>query len=93
MTLYPDVQQRAQAEINMVLGPGSIPTLDDRPRLPYVEAVFLEVLRWGQVSPVGIPHMSQADDIHRGYFIPKGTLVIPNIWFAAFFPSSFGRFC
>lgn len=84
MTLYPDVQRRAQAEIDSVMGPACLPTLDDWPRLPYVEATFLEVLRWGQVAPQGIPHVSRKDDIHRGYLIPKGTLVIPNIWYALF---------
>jgi cytochrome P450 len=80
MTLYPDVQVKASEEIDAVLGPGHLPRIDDRTRLPYVEAIYLEVLRWGQVVPQGVAHVSREDDIHRGYFIPKGTIVIPNIW-------------
>jgi cytochrome P450 len=82
MTLYPDVQSRAQAEIDAVVGTGCIPTIADRPRLPYMEALLLEVFRWGQVAPLGVPHVSREDDLHRGYFIPKGTIIIPNIWSA-----------
>lgn len=39
MMLYPDVQRRAQAELNSVLGvaPGRMPTFADRERLPYSE--------------------------------------------------------
>lgn len=80
MTLHPEVQARAQAEIDSVLGPENLPTIADRSRLPFVEAILWEVLRWGQVGPQGLPHVSQQDDVHRGYLIPKGTIVIANIW-------------
>lgn len=80
MTLFPHVQVKAREEIDAVLGPGYLPRNSDRERLPYVKAVFLEVLRWGQVVPQGVAHVSREDDVHRGYFIPKGTIVVPNIW-------------
>jgi cytochrome P450 len=80
MTLHPEVQSRAQAEIDSVLGTDTLPTLADRGRLPYVEALILEVFRWGQVVPTGVPHATSTDDVHRGYFIPKGSIIIPNIW-------------
>jgi cytochrome P450 len=32
------------------------------------------------LSPLGIPHASVADDIYDGMFIPKGTIVYPNVW-------------
>lgn len=80
MTLYPEVQRKAQEEIDRVLGPGRLPTMADRPHLPYVDALVKEVLRWHPVAPMGIPHMSSEDDMYNGYFIPKGTLLLPNIW-------------
>jgi hypothetical protein len=34
------------------------------------------------IAPIaGIPHVSSADDVHDGYFIPKGAIVFQNLWF------------
>ncbi|KAG1758394.1 cytochrome P450 [Suillus occidentalis] len=81
MTLFPDVQKRAQAEIDAVVGPGRLPSFADRDSLPYIEALVKEILRWNVVLPTGFPHCVAEDDIHDGYYIPKGSLVLPNIWF------------
>lgn len=80
MALNPEVQQKAQDEIDRVIGTSQLPTLADRDRLPYVSAVVKEVFRWHPVVPMGIPHMSTADDMYDGYCIPKGSLLMPNIW-------------
>lgn len=80
MALNPEVQQKAQDEIDRVIGTSQLPTLADRDRLPYVNAVVKEVFRWHPVVPMGIPHMSTADDMYDGYYIPKGSLLMPNIW-------------
>ena len=53
MVLYPDVQKRAQAEIDSVVGKYRLPTFEDRDSLPYVNATMREVLRWGIVAPLG----------------------------------------
>ncbi|KAH9849106.1 cytochrome P450 [Lenzites betulinus] len=80
MTLYPEVQRKAQAEIEAVVGTDRLPTFDDRDSLPYIQAIFLEVLRWNNVAPLGAAHRSTEDDFYEGYFIPKGTTVIANLW-------------
>ncbi|KAJ5994575.1 hypothetical protein N7451_010299 [Penicillium sp. IBT 35674x] len=80
MALSPEAQQKAQSEIDRVIGTSQLPTLADRDRLPYVNAVVKEVFRWHPVVPMGIPHMSTADDMYDGYYIPKGSLLMPNIW-------------
>src|SRR6266851_7388424 len=54
MMIYPDVQKRGQAELDSVIGRERLPTFDDRPRLPFVDAVYKEVLRWHPVAPVGV---------------------------------------
>ncbi len=53
MVLFPDVQKKAQAEIDNVIGQDRLPTISDRESLPYVEAVFKEALRWHTVVPLG----------------------------------------
>ncbi|KAF7357549.1 O-methylsterigmatocystin oxidoreductase [Mycena sanguinolenta] len=80
MALYPEVQKKAQTEIDTVIGTGRLPEFEDRLSLPYVEALYREVMRWRPVTPLGVAHASSEDDICDGYFIPKGTTVIANIW-------------
>ena len=80
MAAHPEVQKAAQAEIDAVVGPNRLPDYADQNSLPYVSAVILECLRWRSVVPLSIPHKSTEDDEYRGYFIPKGSIVIANIW-------------
>ncbi|KZT20540.1 cytochrome P450 [Neolentinus lepideus HHB14362 ss-1] len=80
MAMHPEVQQRAHEEIDAVVGQTRLPDFTDRGSLPYVNAIVKEVLRWQPVLPLSIPHASTEDDIFRGYFIPKGSLVIGNTW-------------
>ena len=53
MTLYPEAQKRAQAELDQVLGGDRLPNFSDKDRLPYVHALLKEVLRWIPVLPLG----------------------------------------
>ncbi|RDB17677.1 O-methylsterigmatocystin oxidoreductase [Hypsizygus marmoreus] len=78
MVLHPECQRRAQDEIDAVIGFGRLPEFNDRLSLPYVESVFQEVLRWHGAVPLGVPHLSMEDDIYRGMFIPKRSLIIAN---------------
>ncbi|KIL00286.1 hypothetical protein PAXRUDRAFT_821829 [Paxillus rubicundulus Ve08.2h10] len=89
LTLFPDVQKKVQAEIDAVIGPDRLPTFADRDSLPYVEALAKEVMRWHTVTPLAVPHRATEDDIHNGYFIPKGSLLLPNIWFMLHDPRTY----
>ncbi|TFY79434.1 hypothetical protein EWM64_g4580 [Hericium alpestre] len=80
MVLYPEVQKKAQEELDAVVGNDRLPMINDRSQLPYIDAIVKEVLRWSPVAPLGIPHRATEDDIHDGYFIPKGSIIFPNIW-------------
>ncbi|EGN98514.1 hypothetical protein SERLA73DRAFT_169465 [Serpula lacrymans var. lacrymans S7.3] len=80
MTLFPDVQKKAQAEIDSVIGTNRLPTIADRQDLPYINAMVLEVLRWHVLGPLGVAHASSEDDVYNGFFIPKGSIIVPNIW-------------
>ncbi|KAG1907516.1 cytochrome P450 [Suillus fuscotomentosus] len=81
MTLFPDVQKKAQAEIDAVIGPDRLPSFADQDYLPYIGALVKETLRWHSVIPTGFAHCVSQDDIHDGYYIPKGSLIMTNIWF------------
>ena len=53
MALYPEVQKKAQAEIDEVVGPHRLPDFEDRPSLPYINAIVKESMRWQLISPLG----------------------------------------
>ncbi|KAI0092608.1 cytochrome P450 [Irpex rosettiformis] len=81
MTLFPEVQKKAQAEVDMVVGNERLPTVnEDWDHLPYVRALCKELLRWIPVAPMAIPHLSTADDVYEGFFLPKGSIMFVNSW-------------
>ncbi|KIK95878.1 hypothetical protein PAXRUDRAFT_139741 [Paxillus rubicundulus Ve08.2h10] len=78
MMLHPEVQVRAQAEIDHVVGTQRLPDFGDRPALSYVDAVLRETLRCHPVLPLGVPHATSEDDIYGSYHIPKGKAIAHN---------------
>ncbi|KAF8607124.1 cytochrome P450, partial [Ceratobasidium sp. AG-I] len=75
MVMFPEVQAKAQQEIDAVVGLDRLPTVEDRPNLPYIENLVSETLRWQPAAPLGVPHMCTKDDECHGYRIPKGAIV------------------
>ena len=53
MDLFPEVQAKAQAEVDAVVSSERLPCFVDRDSLPYINAVCKEVLRWHTVAPLG----------------------------------------
>jgi len=80
MLLRPDIQTMAQKQLDAVTRRERLPTFEDRPSLPIIDAICKEFLRWGTTVPIAIPHASTEDDVYEGFFIPKGSLVIGNSW-------------
>ena len=76
MSLFPDVQEKAQEELSGVVGPDRLPDFSDYEQLVYIQAVVLETMRWFPVAPLAIPHRVIRDDEYRGMLIPKGSTVI-----------------
>ena len=79
MLHFPEAMRKAQEEIDRVVGRERLPTFEDKNSLPYSRAMILEVLRWRTLEPVGVSHASTADDVYNGWFIPKGTVIFPNL--------------
>ncbi|CAJ1060175.1 Cytochrome P450 2J2 [Xyrichtys novacula] len=73
----PDIQAKVQAEIDTVIGQNRLPTMADRPNLPYTDAVIHEIQRYGNIVPLNGLRMAAKDTTLGGYFIPKGTTLMP----------------
>ncbi|XP_069696214.1 methyl farnesoate epoxidase-like [Periplaneta americana] len=80
MVLYPTVQAKVQRELDAVIGRDRRPSLEDRPRLPYVEAVLAEQMRVSTTLPITAPHRADTDTHLNGYFIPKDTMVVLSLY-------------
>jgi len=91
MVAHPETQARAQAELDTVVGRARPPTFADYSHLPYIRAMVKEIVRWGTVAPLGLPHRTTADDWYQGMFIPKGAICIPNVWLMNRDPEVYGE--
>ncbi|KAJ3555329.1 hypothetical protein NM688_g2639 [Phlebia brevispora] len=80
MAMHPHIQEKAQRELERAVGGDRLPTHEDYDSLPYVQAIIRETLRWAPAVPMGIPHRVMIDDEYEGYHIPKGCMLVPNIW-------------
>ena len=65
MTLYPDIQTKAREEIHSKIGTERLPILEDKPSLPYIEAMVKEVLRWNSIAPLGKCELDLKSLTHR----------------------------
>ena len=77
MSLFPDVQRKAQEELDRVVGSDRLPEFGDLGDLLYIQAISLEAMRWMVVLPFAIFHRVIRDDEYNGYFIPKGSVLVP----------------
>ncbi|KAM3930504.1 cytochrome P450 2K1-like [Leptodactylus fuscus] len=76
MMKYPEIQKNVHNEIEKVIG-SSEPRSEHRMKMPYTDAVIHEVQRFANIVPTNLPHATAQDVTFRGYFIPKGTYVVP----------------
>ncbi|XP_071574956.1 probable cytochrome P450 303a1 [Temnothorax nylanderi] len=78
LILYPQVQKKAHEEIDRVIGRDRFPTLADKPRMPYVQAIVLESIRVFVGRTLNVPHRALKDTSIVGHKIPKDTMLVVN---------------
>ncbi|XP_066297774.1 cytochrome P450 1A1-like [Branchiostoma lanceolatum] len=80
LAAHPEVQEKLAAELDSVVGRDRQPALADRTSLPYMDATINEILRFGIPIPTALPHTTTVDTNLRGFEIPEGTWIMPNLW-------------
>lgn len=81
LVTHPSVLRAAQQELDTVAGTERTPYFSDKARLPYMNALCKEILRWRPVAVLGgTPHASTEDDEYKGFHIPSGTTILGNSW-------------
>ncbi|EPS30933.1 hypothetical protein PDE_05886 [Penicillium oxalicum 114-2] len=71
---------KARRELDAVVGRERLPSPQDRPNLPYIAAIVEEIFRWRPAGPEGVPHLNREEAVYNGYTIPKGSVLVPNVW-------------
>jgi cytochrome P450 len=89
--VWPEVQRKAQEEIDRVVGPDRLPTMDDYENLPYIRYCIKESLRWMPTVILGVPHAALKEDNYMGYTIPQGATVVNNVWYVTFMLGDWNR--
>ncbi|KAH9489494.1 Cytochrome P450 2C3 [Bulinus truncatus] len=79
MLNHPNVQNKIFDEINEHFGTDQSPTIQDRSKLTYLNAAILETQRLASLVPLAFPHTCPRDVTVRGYTIPKGSFIMPNL--------------
>ncbi|CAI4227255.1 unnamed protein product [Auanema sp. JU1783] len=79
LTEHQDVQDKMRAEIESVLGHNS-PTLGDKSKLPYCNAVINEVQRKANIVSNNAIHRTTKDTSVLNHFVPANSLIIAHIY-------------
>lgn len=77
---HPRVIQKAHYELDDIIGHERYITEEDMINLPYLQAIIKEALRMHPPTPLMLPHKANANINIQGYDIPKGTIVLVNVW-------------
>ncbi|CAJ0928396.1 unnamed protein product [Ranitomeya imitator] len=92
MMKYPEIQKKVQEEIKTHIKPGQLPTVEDRKKMPYTDAVIHEIQRFGNIVPLNVSRSTPSDVYLRGYLIPKFSLTRLNDFNPNHFLDENGKF-
>ena len=81
MVVHPEVQKRAQNDLDRVVGATRLPLFTDRESLPYIDYIVWECLRLNPATPLSVSRALTRDDEYRGFRIPEGTTIMSNVWY------------
>ncbi|ORZ02475.1 cytochrome P450 [Syncephalastrum racemosum] len=78
---YPEVQKKIQAEVDAFIKEhGRLPSFAERNSFPYLISVHKECFRYKPTTPFGLLHSTTEDVVVRNYKIPKGTVLVSNMF-------------
>ncbi|KAH6795169.1 phenylalanine N-monooxygenase-like protein [Perilla frutescens var. hirtella] len=89
MINQPHFLHLASKELDEVVGKNKLVQESDLSKLNYIKACVKEAFRLHPVGPFNLPHVSTADTVVGGYFIPKGSHILlsrlglgrnPRVW-------------
>lgn len=81
MVLHPDIQSKAQTEIDSVVGTSRLVTDSDIAKLPYLQSIVKETLRMHPPGPLLSWARRAIHDVQVGdHVIPAGTTAMVNMW-------------
>jgi cytochrome P450 len=78
VTYFPDIQAKIQKELDSFVGSDRLVTMNDKPNLPYINAVINESQRYGNIGPINLFHRTLEDIEIHGYKILKNTTIVDN---------------
>ncbi|BFZ03334.1 hypothetical protein BsWGS_06373 [Bradybaena similaris] len=79
MVHYPEVQEKVYLEIEKEVGVVRLPNMSDKSRLPYMNAVIMEVQRISSIVPLNLTRFCSKNITIGGYTVPAGTQIIPSL--------------
>ncbi|KAF5177049.1 Cytochrome p450 [Thalictrum thalictroides] len=76
----PQVIKKAQAEIDVQVEKDRLVDESDINKLPYLHCIINETLRMYPAGPLLVPHESSEDCVVCGFNVPRGTMLLVNMW-------------
>ncbi|XP_069832035.1 cytochrome P450 2K6-like [Dendropsophus ebraccatus] len=76
MIKYPEIQEKVQEEISRVIGSAQ-PMYSHRGQMHFTNVVIHEIQRFADIAALNLGHETAKDVTFKGYFIPKGTYIVP----------------
>lgn len=80
MLNHPEVLRKVRTEIDTKIGFDRLIDEPDTKNLPYLQGIVSETLRLHPVAPTNVPHMTSDDCTLAGYDVPRGTMLLVNVW-------------